>query len=147
LSAARWKLRRIGVRGVLHHGKVESNWSLLKGRWRNRYLDGAGELLRATFGRAYFFRAARTLRHLFMGLFIWLGLIGGVLLLPEHPWLLACTLVFAAGLIAIRALRTKSLSDAVFGQIVWQVTSLAMVRGFFTKPRDPREPVEYIVIT
>ncbi len=147
LASRGWALRRIEVRSVLHHGRTEGNWALLVRRWRSRYLDGAGELLRAAVGRPYFFRAAATQRHLFIGLLIWLGLIAGVIFVRVSAWPLLITLGVLIGLILIRAMRVGSVVDAYFGQVVWQVTSLAMVRGFLTRPRDPMEPIEYIVIS
>ena len=146
LGAAGWTLRRIPVRGVRHHGRTEGNWGLLARRWHSRYLDGAGELLRAAVGRRYFYRAAATQRHLFVGLLIWLGLIGGLLLLPFSYWPLAATLSGVVLLVLLRTLRTRNIADAWFGQIVWQVTALAMVRGFFVRPRDPRDPVDHVVL-
>ena len=147
LSAAGWMLRRIAVPGVLHYGRPESNWSLLMARWKNRYLDGAGELLRAAVGRRYFFRVALTQKHLFAGLLIWIGLIGGLVALPTTPWPLTTTIAVIVALILVRAYRIGSIADATFGQVVWQVTSLAMVRGFFTKPRDPLEAIEYVLLS
>ena len=146
LGVRGWTLRRIAVRSVLHHGRAEGNWALLARRWRSRYLDGAGELLRAAIGRRYFLRAAATQRHLLAGLLIWCGLIGGLLLLPLTPWLLLTTLAGVFGLVLVRTVRTGSIADAWFGQVVWQVTSLAMVRGFFRKKRDPMEPIEYHLV-
>ena len=146
LGVRGWTLRRIAVRSVLHHGRSEGNWILLSRRWRSRYLNGAGELLRAAVGRRYFLRAASTQRHLIIGLLIWGGLIGGLLLLPLTPWLLMATLIGVIGLVLVRAVRTGSIADACFGQIVWQVTSLAMVRGFFGQQRDPMEPIEYLLL-
>jgi glycosyltransferase involved in cell wall biosynthesis len=146
LGASGWTLRRIAVRGVLHHGRPEGNWALLAHRWRSRYLDGAGELLRAAAGHRYFFRAAATQRHLFAGLLIWMGLIGGVAAVRTDPGLLLVTFGLVVALVLIRARRTGSIVDACFGQVVWQVTALAMVRGFLVKPRDPTEPIEYRVI-
>ena len=146
LGAAGWSLRRIPVRSVLHHGRAEGNWALLVRRWRSRYLDGAGELLRAAVGRRYFFRAAATQRHLFAGLLIWLGLVGGLLLLPWSHGLLTATLLSVAFLVLLRTVRTGSIADACFGQVVWQVTALAMVRGFVVHPRDPLQPVAYVVL-
>lgn len=146
LSAAGWKLRRIAVRGVLHHGRTEANWPLLMRRWKSRYLDGAGELLRAALGKRYFFRAALSLRHLFIGLLLWLGLIAGLILLPATPWPLLVTGFCTIALVLGRALRTGNLADAAFGQIVWQVTAIAMLRGFLARPRNPAEPVDYILI-
>ena len=146
LSARGWALRRIATRSVLHHGRTEGNWALLARRWRSRYLDGAGELLRAAVGRRYFFRAAATQRHLFMGLLIWLGLIVGVISLGTTLWPLLITVGALVGLTLMRTVRTGSIADACFGQVVWQVTALAMVRGFCTTPRDPMEPIAYVVI-
>ncbi len=147
LVDAGWSLRRLPVRSVVHHGREEGNWGLLAKRWKSRYLDGAGEVLRAAMGRRYFFRVARTQWHLFAGLLIWLGVVGGFLALPFTALPLAATLGLVLALILVRASRSGSLADALFGQVVWQVTSLAMVRGFLTPPRDPTEPVEYVVVT
>ena len=146
LTSAGWILRRIATRSVIHHGRTEGNWALLARRWRSRYLDGAGELLRAAVGRPYFLRAAATQRHLFIGLLIWLGLIGGLFLVRITPWPFLITIGISLGLVLIRAVRVGSVADACFGQIVWQVTALAMVRGFLSKPCNPMEPIEYVVI-
>jgi hypothetical protein len=143
LCAAGWQLRRLAAPAVKHHGREEGNWALLARRWNSRYLDGSGELLRAALGRPYFLRVAFTQRHLFAGLLVWLGLLGGLLLLPASPWLLATTLLAVAALVGARALRSGSVADAWFGQIVWQVSALALIRGFVSKPRDPLQPIEY----
>ena len=84
LTACGWAIHRIAIRSVLHHGRTEGNWALLARRWRSRYLDGAGELLRAAVGRRYFFRAAATQRHLFVALLIWLGLLAGLMMVGSR---------------------------------------------------------------
>lgn len=147
LADAGWSLRRLPVRGVVHHGRDESNLALLAKRWSSGYLDGAGEVLRAAAGRRYFFRVVRTQWHLFAGLAIWLGLLGGLAVLPFTGVLMTATLVAVLALILFRAWRIGSFADALFGQVVWQVTSLAMVRGFLTSPRDPQQPIEHIVLS
>ena len=146
LRSAGWTLRRIAVRSLLHHGRSEGNWPLLVRRWRSRYLDGAGELLRAALGKKHFMRAAATQRHLFVALLIWLGLLAGLVLWPWNHWPLLVTALIVVMLVAWRTVRTRSIADACFGQLVWQVTSLAMVRGFLAQPRNPRDPVDYIVL-
>jgi glycosyltransferase involved in cell wall biosynthesis len=146
LAAAGWKLRRIAARSVLHHGRPEGNWGLLARRWRSRYLDGAGELLRAALGQRYFLRAAGTQRHLFLGLLLWLGLAAGLFLWRINHLVLYVTLGVAALLVLWRTVRSGSLVDAAFGQLVWQVTALAMVRGFFARARNPRDPIDHLVL-
>jgi hypothetical protein len=146
LCAAGWTLRRIATRGVLHHGRDEGNWPLLLRRWKCRYLDGAGELIRASVGRPYFHRAVQTQQHLVIALLLWVGLVAGVLLLPLTPWLLAGTVAAVLALVLARARRAGSLADAAFGQVVWQVTALAMLRGLLARPRNPTEPIESVVL-
>jgi glycosyltransferase involved in cell wall biosynthesis len=146
LCAAGWTLRRIVTRGVLHHGRDEGNWPLLKRRWKSRYLDGAGELIRASVGRPYFYRAIQTQRHLLVALALWAGVVAGVALVPFTPWPLAGVAGVVLALVLARGRRAGSLADAWFGQVVWQVTSLAMLRGLFSRPRNPSEPIEYVLL-
>jgi glycosyltransferase involved in cell wall biosynthesis len=146
LCAAGWTLRRVEAPGVVHHGRTEGNWELLRRRWRSRYLDGAGELIRAAIGRPYFYRTLQTQRHLFVGLLVWAALLAGVALVPWSPWPLVAVLLAVLALVLLRARRTGSLADAWFGQVVWQVTSLAMLRGFLARTRDPSEPIEHHVV-
>lgn len=146
LGAAGWKLRRLAEPGVVHHGRTEGNWNLLRKRWQSGYLDGAGELLRAAWGRPYFLRAVASQAHLLVGLAIWCGLVLGLVAAPWTLLPLLTVLALTAALVAVRAVRAGSLADAAFGQVVWQVTSLALVRGFLTRPRDPRERIRDVVI-
>jgi glycosyltransferase involved in cell wall biosynthesis len=147
LCAAGWTLRRLATRGVVHHGRTEGNWPLLVRRWRSRYLDGAGELIRASLGRPYFYRAVQTQRHLVVGLLIWVGLLAGLVALPVTPWPLLGLIAFTVALVALRAHGAGSLADACFGQVVWQVTALAMLRGLLARPRNPRDPVDYVLLS
>jgi hypothetical protein len=146
LTSTGWRLRRLPVRSVLHHGRTEGNWTLLWRRWKSRYLDGAGEVLRASRGKSYFRNVLMSQKHLLIGLAIWVGLIGGLFFLPITPLLLAAVLSFVLVLILLRTIRTASFTDACFAQIVWQVTSLAMVRGYLQSPVDPFLPIASIEI-
>lgn len=146
LTSKGWVLQRLPIRGVLHHGRPEGNWALLARRWRSRYLDGAGELLRAARGKPYFGRALRSQLHLFVAMALWIGLLAGIVAWPFSHWPLALCAAALAGLVVVRATRTGSLPDAVFGQVVWQVTALAMVRGYFAPQRNPRSGIDFRVL-
>lgn len=146
LTSAGWGLQRLPLRGVLHHGRPEGNWALLARRWRSRYLDGAGELLRAARGKPYFVRALRSQLHLFVAIALWIGLLAGVASWAFTHWPLLLSGAVLVALVIVRASRTGNLLDAVFGQVVWQVTALAMVRGYFTPQRNPRSGIDFRVL-
>jgi glycosyltransferase involved in cell wall biosynthesis len=141
LCAAGWKLRRLDVPGVRHHGYDVGSLALLRQRWKSRYLQGSGEVLRACWRRPYFFRALAAQKYLLLGLAIWLGAAVGLLLLPYSAWPIAVVGAALLGLILLRMWRTRSVADALVGQLVWQVHALAMVRGLFAPAVDPRRPL------
>ncbi len=145
LSYDGWSLRRIDVRSVVHYGYMESSLRLLMRRWRSRYLDGGGEVLRAALGKPYFLDVVMHQKHIGVGLALWCGLAAGLLLLPYSPWLLVATIAVIVMLVLIRAVRIRSLRDSLFAQLVWQVTALAAVRGFMMRPIDPGKAVDYIL--
>jgi len=145
LSYAGWSLRRLNIRSVVHYGYTESSLELLMRRWRSHYLDGGGEVLRAALGKPYFFAVLMCQKHIVVGLALWCGLVAGLLLLPYSPWLLATTIAVIIMLVLIRAFRIRGLGDALFAQLVWQVTALAMVRGFMMRPVDPAQTIEYVL--
>ena len=51
LRAHGWKLQRINIDSVLHHGHDGPPYQLLMRRWRSRYICGLGEVLRASLGK------------------------------------------------------------------------------------------------
>lgn len=146
LGARGWTLTRLDQRSVVHHGYTDSSLTLLRGRWRSGYIDGAGEMLRVSLGRPYFWRVVRAFKHLFVGLALWAGLALGLLLLPVTGALLLAVLIAVVLLIALRVVRGTSLADACFAQVVWQVTALALVRGFFSPKVSQTMPVALKVL-
>lgn len=141
LSSAGWRLRRLEIPSVRHRGYDLDSLALLRHRWRSRYLLGAGEVLRASWGRPYFLKVLATQRFLLLALFIWIGTIAALLLLPVSPWPLIGMTFAIVALITLRAIRIGSLKDALIGQLVWQVHSLALVWGALTPAVDPRAPI------
>lgn len=146
LTSAGWKLYRLPIRSVVHYGHTEGNLALLRRRWKSRYLDGGGELLQASLGKSHFWRAAWTQKHVLLGLMLWLGLVAGLFLIEVAPWILILTTALLMILILLRFRRIGNFSDALFGQVVWQVTALSILRGFFSAKTDPYQPLEYVAL-
>ena len=144
LGSYGWHLRRLDLRSVVHYGYTESSLKLLMRRWRSHYLDGGGEVLRAALGKPYFIDIVMHQKHLFVGLALWCGLVAGLILLPINTWLFTATVLAIILLVLIRAIKIGSLGDSLFAQLVWQVTALAMVRGFLMKPVSPSKTIDYV---
>lgn len=141
LSSAGWRLQRLPIASVRHRGYDLDSLTLLKRRWKTRYLLGAGEVLKACWRKPYFVRALDTQKHLLVGVAIWVGLLMGLLALPWTGWPLLAVLLAVAVLIGLRAYRAGSLKDALLGQLVWQVHAVALIRGLLAPTVDPRQPV------
>lgn len=146
LGSAGWRLRRLEVPSVRHRGYDLDSIALLRRRWRSRYLLGAGEVLRAGWGRPWFLQVLKTQRLLLLALGIWIAAITGLLLLPVSPWPLAAVGLAVVALIGLRAIRIRSLGDALLGQLIWQVHAIALVRGVLAPTVDPRTPVAALLL-
>ena len=146
LCAAGWTLRRIAARGVVHHGCAEGGWEGLKRRWKNRSLDGAGELIRASLGRPYFYRSLQTQRHPLLGLAVWGALLVALALLPYSSLPLVGVLVAVLCLVVARARRTETLARACFEQLTCQISAFALLRGLFAPQRSPTEPIDFVTL-
>lgn len=141
LGSAGWTMRRLDVPSVQHRGYDLDSLALLRRRWRSRYLCGAGEVLKASWGRPFFLRVLVTQRLLLLALLIWIGMLAGLLLTPLSLWPIATVLLATLALIIVRAIRIGSLRDALIGQLIWQVHALALVRGALMPTVDPRTPI------
>jgi len=146
LCAAGWTLRRIAARGVVHHGRSEVGWEGLKRRWKSRSLDGAGELIRASLGRPYFYRSLQTQRHPLLGLAVWAALLVALALLPFSPLPLLGVLAAVLCLVLARARRRATLALACFEQLTYQISAFALLRGLFAPQRSPTEPIDFVML-
>ncbi len=147
LTAAGWKLIRLPIKSVVHHGYDEGNWDLLMRRWKSRYLDGGGEIIRGSLGKSHFVSALMSQKHLLLGLAIWFALLVSLLGSEFAKWLLPLTIALVVGLILLRVYRIGNVKDAIFAQVVWQLTSVAMIRGFFARRVPPSEPIDYVDVS
>jgi len=142
LANAGWQLERLGVKSIDHYGHTEPTISLLKKRWKSGYLYGAGQVIRASLGKPWFFEVVRVHKHLVILAALWLCLLIGLLPGPFSQPLIAA---WALGLTLItiqRCVRNKSIKDGALSMIVWHVNSLAMVIGLFLTQVDPTKTID-----
>jgi glycosyltransferase involved in cell wall biosynthesis len=146
LRARGWKLARLPVPGVRHHGHEEPTFALQMRRWRSRYLQGPGELLRASLGQPWWRAVVLSQGHLWLALSSWMLLLAGLCLLPWTASVLVAWLVAIAVLFVHRAFGYRSLSDAMSAMVLWHMDAIAMALGFLRPQADPETPIDARVI-
>jgi glycosyltransferase involved in cell wall biosynthesis len=141
LRAARWRLMRLAATSVYHYGHQVHASSLLLRRWRSRYSDGQGEVLRATLGTGLTTRAAREF-WLSFAVIGWWGCVFLCFLSAFArglPWP-AVVAVALFPLIAL-TLKRRSLIEGCYSIAAWQITAGGLIRGLLRPQVDPRTPV------
>lgn len=140
----RWagrRMERLDQTSILHYGHTDPLWVLVRKRWRSRYVDGAGELLRSSLGKPWFTLALRALLKRVVVVAWWLVMLGllvaGLLGLPLW-WLLA---VCALSPPALMAIKKRSVRMGAYSVLAWCVDAAGMLRGLLTAPKNPLEPV------
>lgn len=146
LSARGWRMVRLPIRSVVHHGHSDPTFSLEFKRLRSGYLCGPGEILRSSLGTPWFRSVARTQAHLLITLPLWVLLGAGIASLPVTPLPLFAWALATGALFLQRVARYRSLSDALTITTLWHIESAALVAGFLRSQVDPMMPIDAVVI-
>lgn len=149
LRDAGWQLHRLDRRFVQHFGHTLNSYKLLMRRWKNKYLHGIGELLRASLGKPYFFQLMRELPELRLwgAVYLWWALsIGLLLFLPQKGLALGLVLALLAGIVALMSWRKGGLGMGLYTVVAWFFHAAALPAGFLRQRLKPDTPIESRVI-
>ncbi|MGO4736933.1 glycosyltransferase family 2 protein [Bosea sp. 2KB_26] len=149
LRSRGWKLHRLDRRFVQHFGHTLNSYRLLTRRWKNKYLHGVGELLRASLGKPYFFQLLRELPELklWSAVYLWWGLSIAILLfLPDKALALGLVLALFAGIVALMSLRKGGIGMGLYTVVAWFFHAAALPVGFLRRRHPPAAPIESRII-
>jgi GT2 family glycosyltransferase len=144
LRALGWKLRRIRVDAVTHHGHDIPPYQLLLRRWRSRYAFGLGELVRAAAGQPHGRLVWRDLRELriYLAVLAWWAVL---LAIPfwqmPVPVRASSFAAVAAAPLLVMAWRKKSWTRAAYSVASWCFAAAGLVRGLLQRRRPARERI------
>jgi glycosyltransferase involved in cell wall biosynthesis len=143
LGAAGWRLERLDRASIHHYGHTVDTWTLVRRRWRSRYVNGAGELLRASLGQPWFWRAVASLKLRIVVLGWWLTMLLLVLVaiagVDRRAWLVA--LIVALLPPTVMVWRKRSVAMGLYSVFSWCVDAAGLLRGLFARTADPRSPI------
>ena len=149
LRAKGWRLWRIGVDAVRHHGHDAPPYHLLMRRWRSGYICGLGEVVRAAWGEPHLglvLTGVRELR-LYAAVLGWWALLLYFLIAPL-PWALrtgAFALVATAPVV-LMAWRKRSVAKAVFSVVSWCFNTAGLLRGLMAQQQPASSLIDSIEI-
>ncbi len=141
LRARGWRLARIDVPAVDHHGHSGNPYALLRRRWATGFAFSTGEILRGTFGQSAFWLVLHKLRW---ELFLFAAVHGWWLALIATPFLVrgpvAATLAVAALALfpfAAMSLRCRSIGLGLYSVAAWNVYAAGLWPGLLRQRVDP----------
>ena len=148
LQAAGWRMERLPLDSVLHHGHTAPMWSLMRRRWVTRYAWGAGEMLRASLGQTWSSGAWRTQRHTLIVLAWWLTLLVLALLALAGGqrwagWAVVGTLLLPP---VLMWRRRRSLPLALYSVASWCLDTAGMLCGLVARQQEPTAAIEARVL-
>lgn len=150
LRAQGWKLARIAVEAIDHHGHRGNGYALLRRRWTSRFAFSTGEILHGTFGTPAFPLVLRKLRwelFLYAAVYAWWLCLLAVALLAGN----AVTAVPAITALALfpfvtMTLRCRSLSIGIYSVAAWNVYAAGLWPGLLRRRVDPAAWIESVVV-
>ena len=141
-----WRLQVLPVHTARHFGHADAAGALLAKRWRTRFFDGYGEMLRAQLGRigepGFLLESIAACRFQLFTIAWWAALAALALAAATFsPWY---AFAFAGLLLAPLLLllhRKRDLVRALYAWCVWQVSAAALIRGLLALRVPPSRPL------
>jgi glycosyltransferase involved in cell wall biosynthesis len=150
LKARGWKLARLAIPFVDHHGHSEASYRLLLRRWQTGYAFGIGEILRAGIGRQHFFALLQHMRKLILQLFVVYVWWACLILVPVLAGWTSTAILAIVGLallpFAAMWMRRGSLMLGAYSVAVWNVFAAGLLRGLIGRRVNPADWVDSIVL-
>jgi glycosyltransferase involved in cell wall biosynthesis len=141
LRALGWRLARIDVPAIEHHGHSGNSYALLRRRWATGFAFSTGEILRATFGTPAFPLALRKLRWelcLFAAVHgWWLALIATAFLAHGSPAAMMSAAALALFPFVTMALRCRSVRLGLYSVAAWNIYAAGLWPGLWRRRVDP----------
>lgn len=137
LASAGWKMVRLDMISVLHHGHTQPMWALMRRRWQTRYTDGAGELLRASIGKPWFGRSLAHARLLLGVIAWWLTVLAALPLATfgaVSPFVPVVILIFPP---VAMVRRKHSMVMGLYSILAWTFDAAGLLRGILQKQTPP----------
>jgi GT2 family glycosyltransferase len=136
LRADGWRLARIDVPAVEHHGHATGGYRLMWRRLRSGYAGGPGEVIRAAWGRPHWPQILRGFAQLRYSVIV-------------YGWWLAMLVVLASGQalallgilllpLAFLTMRRRSLRVGLYSLVTWNVIAIGMLQGL-ARARQPAD--------
>ena len=144
LRSRGWKLWRIAVDAVTHHGHDVPPYQLLLRRWRTGYVCGLGELVRGAAGQPHMRQVWRGMRELriYLGVLAWWCLLLSVAFWPlAVPARIACSAALLAAPWLLMLRRKRSPARASYSVVSWCFNTAGLLRGLLRRQRPPRDAI------
>lgn len=132
LRAAGWRLARIDVAGVAHHGHATGGYRLMLRRLLTGYAGGSGEVIRAAWGRPHWREVLRSFAQLRYSAIVyawWLSLVLAAVAGRPLAFVVLLALPFA-----FLAWRRRSLRVGLYSLATWNMIAVGTIQGL-VRPR------------
>lgn len=149
LRSLGWTLYRLDRPFVTHFGHTINAYRLLLRRWRSKYLQGAGELARASLSQGRWRTLIQELPELRLwGLVYlwWLTLVALLALLPDKAVALMLDLLLVMLVVGLMSVKQKSINLGIYAVVAWCFHAAALPLGFLKLRRVPDAWIESKVL-
>ncbi len=129
-----YKLLRLPIISVNHYWDKKNSFLLLIDKWKMKYLQGPGQVLRYNiFNKKLFFKHLIRLRIYVLTILFWIFSFFLFVFISQFKLI---WLIFIASFFSIFTLRKKSFIQALYLVLFWQLIALGTILGFLRKPKN-----------
>ena len=137
LEKKRYRLMRLDFPSVRHYGYSTSPIKFVFSKFKSKYFQGTGQILRNYFGEKIFWKHLIEEKMRIFMIFWWLTFFISIPLLFIKPLIFYTYLILSLTPFLFILLRKKSITDFLYSIISWTLAGISILIGFFRKPKNP----------
>jgi len=136
-----WKLKRISTKSINHYGYNTTSFGVFKKRWKTRYVKGAGEFLRSSIGKKFFFKTVWHMKIYLSVILWWILLIASICLIRITPVIIEGFGILSIILLIMFLIKKRNLKEFAFSLVSWHYSSIGILWGLVTPQRNPKDNI------
>lgn len=132
LIAAGYKLIRLPIVAVKHYRDDKPAFEILKDKWKNRYLQGGGEVLRSRIGNKDFWMHLQAQKLYVATILVWMLII--ITLIIDIRSIIITSAIIILFYIFL-SIKKRGLSNGAYSLLAWNMTAIQIIAGFIRKQK------------
>ncbi|HIJ02606.1 TPA: hypothetical protein HA363_08190, partial [Candidatus Woesearchaeota archaeon] len=135
-----WGLKSLNIPGVKHYGHQENPYLILVKKWKRKYLNSQGELIKIFLSEKRIDLIIKNIRVSLLVILFWILLILSIVFNVAIVYIIINLIILAIYFFG------KNIKQIPYKLFSWHIATLGLISGLLSTQIDPKSRIKYKII-